>query len=410
MAEPKYRYRIPPCPGYDIPAMESWLEDMAARGLHLASNGFFWDTVAFEEGPPAKVRYRLEATATQKGLFSNEYEPDSDVIELHRQMGWTYRARRDQFHIYVSSDPHAPELNTDPQVQAYSIAALTKYLWKSLRGTLIMAVLYALLYFGDAIVSGSIYLGTWRVALLAGLLLWDMGRQVRTLIVLSRYRRQLQNGDPLPHRSTSPGRDLRYLALGAARKVLWVVLAVSLVSYLLPIMADEPYRSLDDHTDPFPFATIEDLYPGAEVERMDGILDSEYYRWSDPLAPESYDFSEYAEVTLDGKTFDCYLSITYHRTRWEWTARHLAKELVSQSGANVVDQTLAKLFGDEIISPTEFALPDADYAVWYYARVADPYLVIQKDNIAIRVRYAPFSGAPEIEPEALAELVLSHLR
>ena len=408
MAEPKYRYRIPPCAPYDIPAMESWLEDMAAKGLHLTRDGFFGGFATFEEGPPAKIRFRLEATATQKGLFSNEYEPDDDAFQLHRQMGWTYRARRDQFHIYVATDPNAPELNTDPQVQALSIVALSKYLWKSLRGTLIMAAVYALLYFGDAIISGSIYLGTWRVGLLAGLLLWDLGRLIRTLLVLSRYRRQLQNGDPLPHRSSSRSRNLRYLALGAARKVLWVVLVVSLLTYLLPIIADEPYRSLGDET--FPFATVQDLYPDSEVRRMNGILGSEFYRWSDPLAPENYDFTEYAEVSLNGKTFDCYLSVTYHRTRWEWTAHRLAKELVSQTGANVVDQTLAKLFGDEIISPTELDLPEADYAVWYYARVADPYLVIQKDNIVIRVRYAPFSGAPKIGPEELAELILSHLR
>ena len=405
MAEPKYRYRIPPCPACDIPAMESWLEDMAAKGLHLAPDGFFWGAVTFEEGPPAKVRYRLEATATQKGLFSNEYEPDDDAVQLHRQMGWTYRARRDQFHIYVSSDPNAPELNTDPQVQALSIAALSKYLRSSLRSALLLFAIYAVFRFGDILLTTAVTMGSGLVGLLVLLLLWDLLRRIRELVVLSRYKKHLENGEPLPHRS---GYGWRYPAFSLARKVLWVVLFVSFLAVAGQGITEENYVPLDDQS--LPFATVGDLYPGSEVKRMNGILDSEFYRWSDLLAPENYDFSEYAEVTLDGKTFDCYLSITYHRTRWEWTARQLAKELVSQSGANVADQTLAKLFGDEIISPTVLDLPEADYAVWYYARVADPYLVIQKDNIVIRVRYAPFSGAPGIKPEELAALVLSHLR
>ena len=56
MAEPKYRNHIPPCPAYDLPAMESWLEDMAAKGLHLSKDGFFGPTVSFEEGPPKRER------------------------------------------------------------------------------------------------------------------------------------------------------------------------------------------------------------------------------------------------------------------------------------------------------------------------------------------------------------------
>lgn len=79
MAEPKYRNRIPPCPAYDIPAMESWLEDMAAKGLHLSKDGFFGPTVSFEEGPPRRERFRLEPTDTKSGLFSNEYEPEVEA-------------------------------------------------------------------------------------------------------------------------------------------------------------------------------------------------------------------------------------------------------------------------------------------------------------------------------------------
>lgn len=408
MAETKYRYRLPPCPAYDIPAMESWLEDLAAKGLHLSSDGFFGPLVTFEEGPPRREKFRLEPTTTNKGLFSEEYEPDPDTLELHRQMGWTYRARRDQFHIYSSDDPNAPELNTDPQVQAITMAALTKFLWKSLRSTLILMLFYAFLYSGNLVITGTILIGSWRAALLVGLLLWDLGRQLRAITVLTRYRKQLQNGEPLPHRSDYRRTNRRYLASSAVRRALWAFLLISFLAFLLPMLADEPYVPLEDQD--LPFATLEDLYPGAEVKRMNGILESKVYGWSDFLAPQSYDMTEYAEVTFDGKTFDCYLTVQYFQTRWEWTARMAARELVNQSGGNRFERLLDRLFGNEPVQVTELALPGADYCAWYNRHLPTPYVIVQKDSVVVLVRYSPYADAPRLSPEELARIILSHIQ
>ena len=410
MAEPKYRYRIPPCPAYDIPAMESWLEDMAAKGLHLSQDGFFGFFATFEEGPPKKERFRLEPTDRKNGLFSEEYDPEDGAVQMLEEMGWRYRARRGQFFIYSTDDPHAPELNTDPQVQALTMAALTKYLWKSLRSTLILTIFYALLYFGDLVISAAILLGTWTVLLFAGLLLWGLVRQIRALLVLTRYRRQLQNGDPLPHRSDYRQNTRGYLASEVVRKVLWAVLIIGVAARLLPALGNEHTIALEDHNGPFPFATLQNLYPDADVDRRNGILVSETAVWSAFLAPENYDFSEYARITRDGQSFDCYLTVQYHRTRWDWTARMLAKELVSQSGGNLFDQTFTKLFGSDPVIVTELVLPDVDYCVYYYKGLPDPYIVIQRNNIVLRVRYAALGNAPRFKPEELARIILSQIQ
>lgn len=407
MAEPRYRYRIPPCPAYDIPSMESWLEDMAAEGLHLSRDGFFGLFTTFEEGPPKKERFRLEPTDRRNGLFSEEYDPEDEAVQMLHQMSWTYRARRGQFYIYSTDDPNAPELNTDPQVQALTMAALTKYLWKSLRSTLLLTALYILLYFGDAIITGCIYLGTWRVALLAGLLLWDLGRQIRALVVLLRFRKQLQNGQTLPHRSDYRKAKRTYLFGKALRTVLWLVVVFGLLGRLMFTLADENYEPLTDQT--FPFSTVADFYPDAQVERQHSFMESQFYAWSDPLAPENYDFSEYTQVTLDGKTFDCWLSVHYHRTRWEWTARRLAREFVSQSGANLLEQTAARIFGDEPIVATEIALPGADYCAYFYKYRSNPYIVVQKDNVVIQVSLE-IPGGTDPAPEELARMILSQIQ
>ena len=408
MSEHKYRYRIPPCPAYDLPAMESWLEDLAAEGLHLSKDGFFGFFTTFEEGAPKKVRFRLEPTATRGGLFSREYDPEDAQVQMLRQMGWEYRARRGQFHVYSSDDPSAPELNTDPQVQAETMAALSTYLWKSLRNALILTVFYLLVYFSNALVTLAIALGTWRVGLLIGLLLWDLGRQIAELLTLHRYRRQLQMGQPLPHRRER--RKGLYLASQAARKLLWVAVILSILGRVLPMTVGEDYVSLSDHTAPLPFPTLAELYPGAEVERVDGILKNELYHWSDPLAPENYDFTEYAQVTREGATNDCHLTVQYHRTRWEWTARWLAKELASQAAGNLSMELGFRFFGKESLLVTELVIPDADYCAWYYSNLPEPYVILQKDNVVMKVRLAFLSDAEEPEPGELARMILSQIQ
>lgn len=55
------RYRLPPCPAYDIEGMESWLADQARDGWFLSRDGFLFGVAAFETREPATVRYRLAA-------------------------------------------------------------------------------------------------------------------------------------------------------------------------------------------------------------------------------------------------------------------------------------------------------------------------------------------------------------
>ena len=406
MAETKYRYRIPPCPAYDIPGMESWLEDLAAKGLHLSKDGFFGLLTSFEEGPPKKERFRLEPTDRKGGLFSEEYDPEDEQVQLLHQMGWTYRARRGQFHIYSSDDPGAPELNTDPQVQAVTMSALTQFLRKKVTNALFTTLLYLILYFGDILISSTLLLGTPLVLLFAGLMLWDLGCSLKALIVLVRWRNQLRQGQPLPHRSDYRRSGWRYLTTAFLRKSLWIAFFLCAAWRVLYIEVDEPYEKMSNQH--FPFYTVADYYPGAEIKRTESI--SEFYVWEDLLSPENYDFREYTEVKRNGETFDCWLSVNYHRTRWEWTARRLAREFVSQAGANALEQTAAKIFGDEPVIATEIALPDADYCAYFYKYRNDPYMVIQKNNVVIQVNLEIPGSAAEPTPEELARLILLQIQ
>ena len=78
----KQRWVLVPCPDYDVPAMESWLEEQAMQGLFLSKDdGFFLGLACFETGNPKRVRYRLDAVPKEKA-FSEFDEKKQAAIAL----------------------------------------------------------------------------------------------------------------------------------------------------------------------------------------------------------------------------------------------------------------------------------------------------------------------------------------
>lgn len=400
-----YRYRIPPCSEYNVPAMERWLEDMAAKGLHLSADGFFGLAATFEEGPPKRERFRLEPTTTKGGILSNEYAPEEDIQAFAAQMGWTYRARRGQFHIWSCDDPHAPELHTDPQIQAMSVAALGKHLRKRLSGNLFIAALYLFVLYGDIILTAAIGYGSWWVVTALGLFTWGLVHQFLVILWLAQWKKSLQNGEPLPPRQTCPG---LYFIGRAVETVAFVAILFNLVVGSLNIMAETDMRQMEQ-TDTFPFATAADFYPGSTADRMQGILESEYTVWSDFIAPVNYDLNEYAKITQDGKSFDVYLSVNYHELRWEWAAERLARELVSQSGANAVDQTFENLTNGDPIYATELNVEGADYCVYFYRYRGSPTIVLRSGSTVVRANLDVLGEERTMDVQEIAEILLLHI-
>lgn len=407
MSEPKLVYRIPPCHSFDIAAMESWLEDMAAKGLILAKDSFFGGVATFEVGAPQKIRYRLEATATPSGLFSSSYDPDDDRIQLYHQMGWNYRGRRGQFFIFAASDPNAPELNTDPQVQAHTVQALAKYQRSQFRGSLFNLVFLTWLHFSDYFFSGMLVLGTIPSLLLFFLFGTDLLRQFVTVLRLEQWIRLLKSGDIPTHKSDYVNRSTAYFLKRSGRILLWV-LAFSLAVYNVTGGKTEIQRS--EYPGSFPFATLQELYPEAEVTPWDSFRENKVTAWSDLLARECYEYYESSNVILPNQAPDTmWLSVLYFNTRWERTAEKLAQELVHQAGASPIHQFFDELFGDEPIILTELQLEGADYAAYYYKYRNFPYVVVQKGTQVLKANIDIFGDKNAFTPEEFAQVMLESL-
>jgi hypothetical protein len=283
-AEKKSRtiHRLPPCPSYDVEGTESWLSHMAEEGFHLARDGFFAGLATFEEGKPAKVRYRLEAAPKGTSIFSdNGGEPDPEAVALCRELGWEYVAVRGDFYVYRSSLPGARELNTDPAVQAMVLSKVRKRRRAAFLNLLLWFVLYPLLTFATGPLLTMIQMGTWFMLLGVLLFLWVLRDSLRELLWLRKLEKKLLAGQPLDHRSGSWKRRTRRHPLLSLLQLLLLVLWVGALLWDWGVSASDANRvPLEEYQGHPPFATLADLVGEGELFRnMSGMGFNTVLEW-----------------------------------------------------------------------------------------------------------------------------------
>ena len=96
---------------YDVAANETWLEEMAARGYVIQRvQGV---RVYFVKSEAKTVRCRMQP-------FRKKGEKmDEERIGIYRDLGWEHvDSVAGLYHLWRCEDPSAPELDTDPVVQA----------------------------------------------------------------------------------------------------------------------------------------------------------------------------------------------------------------------------------------------------------------------------------------------------
>lgn len=323
--EPAYAWRFPPCPGYDVEATESWLQEMAAQGLILSTEGFFAGFACFEKSEPRRLRYRLEAAPKK---FLDEDGPNEEERSLSEAYGWQYIARRGDFLIYAGEDDGSVELHTDPRVQAISMNLVRRRARGSLFSFVLWLVLYPLALGNFMPLAAFLTIGT-PVSLIGNaVVLWSVGSSAASYLSLRRLWKRLRSGESLDHRKNWQQRARWYRGSLAAYFLLcFVFLGCLLALWNADARGDftEPYT---DWQEKLPFATLEDFFPGAVfTPRGDGLLESEVDVHSDILAPQILSIHQTGSLKLpDGRTFTGGLTVDYYETAAPWMARELARE------------------------------------------------------------------------------------
>lgn len=247
--------KITPVSVYDVRGLESWLEDMARRGLFLKRLRPTFST--FQRGPAQPLRYRVEPC---RRIMDDT--PPQAMLDLYQDFGWHFVCdANSELLVFSTQDPEAPEPHSDPELQG----ALWKKLYRSkqrgflfiLAVTLALLVLLPVFLFGKGAPTLTLLTTTAPVLIVYLVFFlvtlpgyWAEAQRLGLIV------KQLEEGVPLDHRSAYPRRRWSEIATLVTTLVLFA--AVITVQNILPLTGGG-VRPLEDLT-AFPALSL------AEVE------------------------------------------------------------------------------------------------------------------------------------------------
>lgn len=370
-----------PCPIYDVERLQCWLEDMAAAGLQLQRFRLGTNFAVFSGAEPAAVRYRLSATRRLPGLLDTAPDlPNEEEWQLSDAAGWHYVAGLAEFYIYRCEDPNAPELHTDPQVQALSYKyARSNARWRVF-SALWFAVIHPALLFHGRLFLMLVELDWLMIPYLIFLLLHLAGTAA-DLVKLERLTRRLKRGEPmLTGKDWRPARLRHWLG----QLVLWSSLLFLILSVFFVGAVDGAAHSvpLAEYTAPLPFATLGDLAEGElTYSKENAYAHNQIEVRQTLLAPSLIEFEQHAAVRRDGQLLlDGSLYVDYYETRFPLLARQLAAELPGRAPGRYADTPDASYWQGDILVAV------------YGAETVLPYLVLRQGSRVMGVSYLSGSG------------------
>lgn len=225
-------YKLTPVSDYDIQGIESWLQDMALRGLYLKKYRPLFCT--FTPGPARKTRYRIEPCRR-----AMDDDLPCAMLDLYEEYGWECVGdiNREML-IFSTQDENAPELHTDPAIQGEQWKKLYK---KARRATITTPLLTLLIIWCAGVqlfehgtpITNLITTVSLPLVLLCICLLVSLPSVFVQKRDLGLILRQLEDGVPLEHRAPYPKRNLSSPAYFTVIVLLWIALILG--QYILPL-------------------------------------------------------------------------------------------------------------------------------------------------------------------------------
>ena len=298
-------HRIIPCSPMDVSGVQHFLEEMARRGRVLKTEPLFHKYAVFEVGEPQAIRYRL--TPSDDGR-----EPGETEVRYARELGWEYKLLWGQFHIYASSDPDAPELNTDPQVMAMAMKPAIK---RTVNLILCQLLTMFLIFRGIDMFTALLHPSGWTILMMLAMHVLTIFGGVRNLIRLLRMRKMLRSGqsvEPSPAYQKSLPRYWVSFVLVRSFGYAYLLMILLMLGSLIPFEETAPTAEDLSH---LPYCSMMEILPQelseANVQRESRTLDS----WNTILSPVNHESYEGFSILLDDSTLvTCSLHVRYHET------------------------------------------------------------------------------------------------
>ena len=309
----RYTYRICPCFPYDVEGIQTWLEDMASKGLVLEAGGTFLGFFTFRKTVPQKYQYRLAPIQEKKGFFSDTSDgPDDEEQEFSKKCGWEYLVRYGKFYIYRATGNDVRPLHTDPAVHALALEAVKKQQRSAIISAITNFIVCSLVshevfnFFRSGSVIGLLFLLN-----MVGFICWLIGSGIAAVVRLSRYQKRLHSGDNLDQRKDWKQKA----AFVCCSKFLPLVCAlVFLITWLNSLSLTYEGIPLTEYPQAPPFAVLEDIFPESEIDRSNNFLDYNTVIHYATALSENYEWRQEATVTTDHGSYHCILRIEHHET------------------------------------------------------------------------------------------------
>lgn len=324
----KYVRKLTPVHSYDIPGLESWLEEQAAKGLYLKQYGA--QICTFTRDTPHTVRYRLDYCNTDR-----DPDPVPGLLTLYREMGWDYVCRSGPLFLFCTRDPYAPEPHTDPQTHAQLLRQLESQIKRGCSFLAWMLVLFLFFF-----LLGILNYGSPLVALAQGTLaniglflgLIQLIKMIPALLDWRRVHRMithLEAGIPLtPIPSASRcRRAVNGLALVATPLILCALLAY----WLLP--HPQTRWSLGTEGRPGDFEPVLLTQWEGETYRpdlleSDGVTIFNSCQWDMTLlCPTRWEVRQSGSIVKD--QISVYMTLHWYRPLFPALDRPLARDLMN---------------------------------------------------------------------------------
>ena len=253
--------KLIPVDSLDLTGLEVWLEEMAARGLHLERLGR--STALFLRGEPAAVRYRLEPLEGVKGRDWAEYDA------ALAGDGWELVADEveNTCRLYRTADPNAPEVHTDPVVQSFVLERLVRRQRRGLALSLVLfaAMLVLLVWLqlrrGKGFVLWLVESASPILIFLPLLMVLDLGSSLKQLRRLGQLKDQLALGLPLQRERIYRRRYLSHATAWLPTLVLFLTFVVQMGSAF-----SAWYLPLGEARLPFPLPAVTELTGDAALD------------------------------------------------------------------------------------------------------------------------------------------------
>ncbi|MGI6264212.1 MAG: DUF2812 domain-containing protein [Acutalibacteraceae bacterium] len=183
-----WRYR-------DGTALAAYLEEMARQGWLLTGIN---TVLTFSKAAPQERRYAVEVFDRSSESETRPNPQAEEYIDYCGAAGWNWVCSRGKIHVFVTADPSAPPIETDPQAQMRTIVRSTqrKLLWVCLLSAIwLLYTVFSLLDTSYLEIAPLYDMGM----LASGcLLIYTLVRVVAFARWKAKARRALAGGHPLP--------------------------------------------------------------------------------------------------------------------------------------------------------------------------------------------------------------------